>query len=556
MSNNTQTLPIGSKIIFSGDLNPRLFWRGSASSIAFTESDQRSRLLSLEKPVWVVSQGTSCSTTNKIGLVNEGEIVTNPGAANISSPLLASVPALTIDQLGDPAFKATHKTSYAYYAGAMANGIASEKMVITLGKAGLLGSFGSAGLVPKRIEAAIDQVKSALPEGPYMFNMINSPSEPALEQKIVELYLKHDISSIEAAAYLFITTNLAYYRAAGLSLSPSGEIIISNRITAKLSRKEVARHFLSPAPADILSLLVTEGKITELQARLAGQVPMADDITVEADSGGHTDNRPLVCILPAIIDLRDELQAKYNYTQGTSCSTPVRIGAGGGIGTPASALAAFMMGASYIVTGSVNQACVESGASEHTKALLAKVEMTDVSMAPAADMFEMGVKVQVLKRGTMFAVRANKLYELYTHYDSMDAIPAQEREKLESQIFKKDFDTIWSETIQFFNERDPRQVERAEANPKEKMALLFRWYLGLSSRWSTSGEKGREMDYQIWCGPAMGAFNDWTRGTYLAEPANRHVVDVAFHILTGCAYLYRLRMLNLQGVHFPTSLNK
>jgi hypothetical protein len=64
------------------------------------------------------------------------------------------------------------------------------------------------------------------------------------------------------------------------------------------------------------------------------------------------------------------------------------------------------------------------------------------------------------------------------------------------------------------------------------------------------------MDYQIWCGPAMGAFNDWARGTYLAEPANRHVVDVAFHILTGCAYLYRLRMLNLQGVHFPTSLNK
>ncbi len=26
-------------------------------------------------------------------------------------------------------------------------------------------------------------------------------------------------------------------------------------------------------------------------------------------------------------------------------------------------------------------------------------------MAPAADMFEMGVKVQVLKRGTLFAMR-------------------------------------------------------------------------------------------------------------------------------------------------------
>ncbi len=40
---------------------------------------------------------------------------------------------------------------------------------------------------------------------------------------------------------------------------------------------------------------------------------MADDITVEADSGGHTDNRPLVCVLPSIIALRDEIQAKYHY---------------------------------------------------------------------------------------------------------------------------------------------------------------------------------------------------------------------------------------------------
>jgi len=543
MTNNTQTLPIRKEIIFSGNIKAKLFWKGSASSIASNEVDLRDQLLTLEKPIWAISH------SNQIGLTHEGVLGTSPDSEFVS-PLLASVPALTIDQLGDPAFKAAHRTRYAYYAGAMANGIASENMVITLGKAGLLGSFGSAGLVPTHVEAAIHQIQSALPDGLYMFNLINSPSEPALEQKIVELYLKHGISSIEAAAYLFITTNLAYYRAAGLSLSPSGEIIISNRITAKLSRKEVARHFLSPAPADILNRLVAEGKITELQARLAVQVPVADDVTVEADSGGHTDNRPLVCILPAIIALRDEFQAKYNYPQ------PVRIGAGGGIATPASALAAFIMGASYIVTGSVNQACVESGASEHTKALLAKAEMTDLSMAPAADMFEMGVKVQVLKRGTMFAVRANKLYELYTRYDSLENIPAQEREKLESQIFKKDFETIWQETIQFFNERDPRQVERAEANPKEKMALLFRWYLGLSSRWSTNGEKGREMDYQIWCGPAMGAFNDWTGGTYLAEPANRHVVDVAFHILTGCAYLYRLRMLNLQGVHLVAGLEK
>ncbi len=253
-------------------------------------------------------------------------------------------------------------------------------------------------------------------------------------------------------------------------------------------------------------------------------------------------------MVPAFLALRDEFQAKHHYPQ------LVRVGAAGGIGTPAAALAAFMLGAAYIVTGSVNQACVEAGASEFTRALLAKTEMADVGMAPAADMFEMGVRVQVLKRGTMFAMRAQKLYELYSHYSSLDDIPAPERERLEAQVFKKDLGTIWNETVQFFSERDPGQIERANANPKDKMALVFRWYLGLSSRWSNAGEKGREMDYQVWCGPAMGAFNNWVKSTYLETPQNRHVVDIAMHIMRGCATLYRVRSLEMQGVVFPATL--
>ncbi|PKN90118.1 MAG: 2-nitropropane dioxygenase, partial [Chloroflexi bacterium HGW-Chloroflexi-7] len=292
------------------------------------------------------------------------------------------------------------------------------------------------------------------------------------------------------------------------------------------------------------------GLITSEQARLASLVPMADDITVEADSGGHTDNRPLVGILPAIIRLRNQVQEKRNYTQ------PVRIGAAGGIATPESVLAAFMMGAAYVTTGSINQGCVESGASAHTKKLLAQMEMTDVAMAPASDMFEMGVKVQVLKRGTMFAMRAQKLYEIYSRYDSMDDIPLPEREKLETTIFKLPLDSVWDECMKFFSVRDPQQIERAEKNPKAKMALVFRWYLGLASRWSNIGEAGREMDYQIWCGPSMGAFNDWVRGTYLENPENRKSADVNMQLLNGAAYLYRLNILESQGIQIAPSLKE
>ncbi len=516
------------------------YWLGDTDTIAFEENAIRQALMDFKGLVMVVAH------ENRIGLTTQGSMSTSATAGAL--PLMGWAVPVAPHTLGNATFCSTYGTRYAYYGGAMANGISSAEMVIALGKAGFMGSFGSAGLVPARIESAIQTVQQALPDGPYAFNLINSPNEPALEQRAADLYLAHGIRIVEASAYVDLTVPLVLYRASGLGTDAAGNIVIKNRIIAKLSRKEVARRFLEPAAADILDQLVKDNKISELQARLARQVPVADDITVEADSGGHTDNRPLVGLLPTMLTLRDEIQAKYHYP------VPVRIGAAGGISTPASALAAFVMGADYIVTGSVNQACVESGATDHTRLLLAQADMADVIMAPAADMFEMGVKVQLLKRGTLFPLRAQKLYELYTRYNSIDEIPAAEREKQERQVFKRDFNTIWEDVIKFFSERDPRQIERAERDPKQKMALIFRWYLGLSSRWAVVGEKGREMDYQIWCGPSMGTFNDWTRSTYLNDPGSRHVVDVALHLLSGAAYLYRLRMLTLQGIQVPTGL--
>lgn len=492
-------------------------------------------LRSLESPIFILEKDGTYSVA---GEENPNIGKEEWGVQAFAFPFLPSA-------LGDPAFKAEYGLQYALYAGAMANGIASEEMVIALGNAGFMGSFGAGGLLPDRVEKAILRIQTELEDKPFLFNLLNSPFEPALEQRTMELYLKHGIRAIEASAYLTITSNLVHYRAAGLSRLPDGSIRIANRIIAKVSRREVASKFLQPPSEEALRQLVAQGRISEEQAQLARRVPMADDITAEADSGGHTDNRPLVVILPALIRLRDAMQAKYQY------AAPVRIGAAGGIGTPAATLAAFMMGAAYVATGSVNQACVESGTSEHVRSLLAQMESTDVAMAPASDMFEMGVKVQVLKRGTMFAMRAQKLYELYQRYGAIEEIPPEERESLEGKTFQRSLDSVWEECVKFFNERDPRQTERGLKNPKDKMALIFRWYLGLSSRWSKTGEAGREMDYQIWTGPSMGAFNDWAKGSYLETPANRKVVDISRHFLTGAAYLMRIRTLESQGVRFP-----
>ncbi|MEM9219065.1 MAG: PfaD family polyunsaturated fatty acid/polyketide biosynthesis protein, partial [Cyanobacteria bacterium P01_F01_bin.150] len=439
----------------------------------------------------------------------------------------------------------THNVRYAYMTGAMANGIASEELVIAMGRDRLLGSFGAAGLSLKRIDQAIHTIQQALPDGPYAFNLIHTPHDMDRERRLVDRYVQRGVTTVEASAFMNLTANLVYYRAVGLEVTSDQQIERKHRIIAKLSRPEVAQQFLQPAPDKILKTLVTQGRITETQAKLAAQVPMADDITVEADSGGHTDNQPLVCLLPSMLALRDEIQTQFAY------ATPVLVGAAGGISTPQSALAAFMMGAAYVVTGSVNQACVEANTSDAVKALLAEAAIADVTMAPSADMFEMGVKVQVLKRGTMFGVRSQRLLDVYRTYESLENIPPMIQKVLETQIFKMSMEQLWQETVVYLRQNHPAQLQKAMDNPKRKMALMFRWYLGRSSRWAKTGDNSRTMDYQIWCGPAIGAFNAWVKDSYLATPENRQATDIAHHMMMGAAYLYRLHLLKLRGVNLP-----
>ncbi len=460
-------------------------------------------------------------------------------------PVVAYLPPLPPEQLGDPTFRDDHALKYPYMTGAMANGIASVEIVESVVRAGMLGSFGAAGLSVDRIGKAIDRIQATVGHASYCVNLIHSPNEPTHEMATAELLLTRAVPLIEASAYLDLTPAIVRYRVAGFKGGVAGIVVPMNRVIAKVSRVEVATKFLSPPPERILRDLVAAGHVTAQQAQLASRFPVADDLTVEADSGGHTDNRPAITLLPTILALRDRLQAQYKYP------TPPRVGLAGGIATPASAAGAFAMGAAYVVTGSVNQACVESGSSDPVRKMLAEAGQADVTMAPAADMFEMGVKVQVLKRGTMFPMRAAKLYELYRQYPSWEAIPQAERVQVEKTQLRASFEEVWQQTRDFFQRRDPTQVSRGETDPKHRMALVFRWYLGLSSRWANAGEPTRQLDYQVWCGPSMGAFNEWARGSCLEAPENRTVVGIALNVLYGASVILRRQALRQQGVNLP-----
>jgi PfaD family protein len=474
--------------------------------------------------------------------VIEGDTRPTSGFSNRAS---AYIPAIPIQFLGDASFREDHGLDYAVVAGSMANGIASAELVEAMSLGGMLGFYGAAGQDPVTVERVVDRLKASLGGRPFGFNLIHSPQEAALESRIVDIYLHRGVTLIEASAFLDLTLPLVRYHAKGIVREPSGRVWSQNRIIGKVSRVEVAAKFMSPAPAAMLRELVHRCDITAEQAELASQIPVAQDVTAEADSGGHTDNRPAISLLPTFAALRDRLQRQHDFAR------PVRIGAAGGIATPASVAAALALGAAYIVTGSVNQACVESGSSDAVRAMLADAEQADTMMAPAADMFEMGVKLQVLKRGTMFPMRASKLYEIYRAYNSLEEIPAAERASLEKTIFRATLDEIWTKTRTFFDERDPSQVDRAERDPKHKMALVFRWYLGLSSRWANAGDASRRLDYQVWSGPAMGAFNEWVKGSFLERPENRKAVTVSLNLLYGASVSMRAGIARAQGIRLP-----
>lgn len=517
-------------------------YENGASTGLLDRSDVFEALAAIRRPVAVVG---SAHGQRAVLLDAAGHLTPEIMGQN----LLAVLPAIYPEWLGDRAFTAAHGVRFPYVIGEMARGIATPQMTVEGVRAGVMAFFGSAGLDLGAIEAGVLEIQRALGReaGGWGANLIHNVQSDGVEMATVDLFHRLGVRYVSASAFMQLTPAIVLYAVKGLRRGADGQILRSGRIFAKVSRDEVARQFLSPAPEPILRALVAEGRITADEAMLAANIPIAEDITAEADSGGHTDNRALTVLLPRLIELRDEIAAAHGYW------VLPRVGAAGGLGTPSAVAAAYAAGAAYVLTGSVNQSAVESGLSADARSLLAVAQSTDVAMAPAADMFEMGVTVQVLKRGTLFAQRAQRLGDFYRRHSSLEEAPADALKNLETSVLGLGVDEIWADTESFFATRDPQQVERARKDPKHRMALVFRWYLFNGAQWAREGHTARRADYQIWCGPAMGAFNEWVRGSFLEPVEARTVRQIALNLLEGAATVTRAGQLRAAGVSMPAS---
>jgi PfaD family protein len=422
---------------------------------------------------------------------------------------------------------------YPLLAGAMAKGISSVKMVEEFSKNGFLADFGSAGLTNEEILDAADILKSKCKR--FSINIINIPGNQENELSLLKELVLKKINTISAGAYIKMTPGLVYFRIKGIK-KEHGKIIVPNKILAKISRKEIAKTFLSPPPEKILKKLLNENLISEYEAELAKKIPMSSDIICEADSGGHTDKQPAICLFPEIYYLKEEFQKNYE--------TDIFIGLAGGISTPQSLLAAFSMGADFVMTGSINQSCIEAGTSDIVKEMLSKAGQADFELVPSADTFEIGGKVQVLKAKTQFANRAKLLFKIYCESDSIEDIKKEDLDYIESKIFKHSLEEEWELTKKYFKKIKPELIESAQNNPKKKMALIFKSYLGQSSWWAINGTEQRKDDFQIWCGPSMAAFNTFSKNTRFENYKNRSAPEISKALLLGSGVISRINLIN------------
>ncbi|NBV41515.1 permease, partial [bacterium] len=167
----------------------------------------------------------------------------------------------------------------------------------------------------------------------------------------------------------------------------------------------------------------------------------------------------------------------------------------------------------------------------------------------AGDMFEIGAKVQVLKKGVLFPARANKLYAIYRQYDRIEDIPETIRRQIEEPYFKSTFETVWMELKnKFRSEGKADEIEKLERMPKQKMAAIFRRYFQYSSRITFDGDIRDKTDFQIHTGPALGAFNQWVKGTDLESWRNRYVAKIAVSMMTAAAQHLSERISQISGV--------
>ncbi|MFJ8472831.1 ACP S-malonyltransferase [Kitasatospora sp. NPDC094011] len=414
-------------------------------------------------------------------------------------PVGGAEPAVTAETLGAAGFRERYGLRYAYLLGGLYGGISGPRMLGAAAKAGLLGFLGTGGLAPEELDRQLRGLTGDLGlGGAFGVNLLYRHGAPQEESALVDVLLRHGVDLVEASGFPLITPALVRFRLKG------------GRIVAKVSRTDVAAEFLAPPPERLVARLLEAGEVTGAEARAAAGRPMADDLCVEAAGGWLSGTADLLTLLPGVLRLRD---------RAAQAGPRVHVGYAGGIGTPEAAAAAFLLGADFVLTGSVNQCSVEAATSDAVKDLLQEAREYDVDTAPWGELFELGVQARYLKRGLFFPARASRLYELWRQHGAFAELDG----------------ATAAQVLDRYLGGEVTVAALPGADPKAELTELFRGYFARGLRLAAEGDERRRVDFLVHCGPAMGAFNQVVEGTGLSPWRARTVEAIAGLLMEGAA---------------------
>ncbi|MFE5581695.1 ACP S-malonyltransferase [Kitasatospora sp. NPDC056531] len=422
-----------------------------------------------------------------------------PVSSAVASPECAEF-AVTAEGLGARGFRERYGLRRAYVLGSMFGGVSGPELVRASTKAGLLAFLGTGGLDLAEVERRLRELDLG---SAYGVNVLHRPDAPEQEAALIDLLLRHGVTLAEVSGFPRVTEQLVRFRLKG------------GRILAKVSRTDVAAAFLAPPPAPLVARLLAAGAVTEAEAAAAATRPMADDLCVTADGGWLCTGADPLTLLPAVLRLRDAIAPP---------GPRVHVGCAGGIGTPEAAAAAFLLGADFVLTGSVNQCSVEAATSDRVKDLLQQADEYDVDTAPSPYQFELGVRARYLKRGLFFPARASALHELWRR----NTTPADLDEATRTRILERYLGGEYRLPTSPRTNPAPGTWARSEA------AQPLRRYFDRGLRLALAGDPDQTVDYLVHCGPAMGAFNQAVVGSEL-EPWRARTVEAVGEVLMAGA---------------------
>src|SRR5512138_155222 len=171
------------------------WWRADASFSDDPAASALEPLRLLRHPLYLVSRNGGI-----VPVAGGSALLGSANAEADQIPLVGYAPPCLPEGLGDPAFCADLGIRYPYLGGSMAKGISSVAMAEELGRGGMLGFYGAAGLPLATVEAALDRLAAS--RLPYGINLIHSPQEPDLEKALAELYIRRGVRLVEASAFL------------------------------------------------------------------------------------------------------------------------------------------------------------------------------------------------------------------------------------------------------------------------------------------------------------------------------------------------------------------